>query len=478
MPTFTEVPAVNRSPRAFTEIDDSQSGAGGSSLPHAVILGRMTSAGSATENELNVVTSPSQADELFGARSRCAAMCRAFFARTQAAQVTAIGLDNTGTEAAGDLIFAGPATADGTVELRIGGRTITAAVASGDAATAIADAVRTALAADERLEVVGSGATSTIDIDAACVGAEGDDILLEVISLPAGVSCTPTQLSSGAGSLSYATAIGNLAEETYDAFIVEGTETTPLNAIVAEVTSRWNALRGIDGHVYAAHRAGTVSAAITHGDTRDGREETIIDCVDSPNPPWQWAATVAGAALASSDTAAPLIGSALPGLIAGPIGAAITHAERNLLLEAGVSTFGVNAAGAVTVDRLVTTYKTDDFGSPSNTWRALSTRRTVSYLRRDWTARIQSKYLDHKLADDGTAFAPGAKVVTPSVIRGEALAWYREQEFAGRVENAAAFKAGLDVARDNADLERINALITPDIINECVTIATALQFRG
>lgn len=69
------------------------------------------------------------------------------------------------------------------------------------------------------------------------------------------------------------------------------------------------------------------------------------------------------------------------------------------------------------------------------------------------------------------------KVVTPSVIRGEAIAWFIEMERAGRVENFEQFKADLSVARDANDPERVNVVSPPDLSNELVTLATRFAFR-
>jgi phage tail sheath gpL-like len=56
------------------------------------------------------------------------------------------------------------------------------------------------------------------------------------------------------------------------------------------------------------------------------------------------------------------------------------------------------------------------------------------------------------------------------------LAWFREMEELGLVENFDQFKRDL-VQRNGSDPNRLDLLIPPDLINGLVVVAAQVQFR-
>ena len=66
----------------------------------------------------------------------------------------------------------------------------------------------------------------------------------------------------------------------------------------------------------------------------------------------------------------------------------------------------------------------------------VNTPLTLSFLRADFRARMQTKYARFKLADDGARFLPGQPVITPRIGRAEAVAIFRSWEEQALVENA------------------------------------------
>ena len=83
----------------------------------------------------------------------------------------------------------------------------------------------------------------------------------------------------------------------------------------------------------------------------------------------------------------------------------------------------------------------------------------------------------HKLANDGTRFGAGQAVVTPNVIRAELIAAYRNLEYQAIVENADLFAENLVVERDVNDVNRLNVLFPPDLVNQLRIFAVLAQFR-
>ena len=142
-----------------------------------------------------------------------------------------------------------------------------------------------------------------------------------------------------------------------------------------------------------------------------------------------------------------------------------------------MSTWVTDADNGVRIERLITTYRENQVGAADPSYLDLVTVKTVSYLRYDTNTLIQLRYPNWKLADDGTNFARGDKVVTPNTIRGTLVSRFKQWEEQGLVENINQFKKDLIVERDKNDPNRINAIIPPDIINNLRVFAGLLQFR-
>jgi phage tail sheath gpL-like len=89
-------------------------------------------------------------------------------------------------------------------------------------------------------------------------------------------------------------------------------------------------------------------------------------------------------------------------------------------------------------------------------------------------ARITTKYAGFKLADDGTQ--PRPKVATPSVIRAELVALAYEWFDAGWMENPEQFASDLRVERNANDPNRVDAIVSPDVINAFLVFAGQIAF--
>ena len=118
-------PGSLRKPGVYSEIDNSQAVRGPQSVTYRrLLIGQKLAAGLAVANTLIRVTSAAQADTQFGAGSMLAGMVRAAMAIDTYTELQVMPLiDNVaGVAATGTLVFTGPATASGTVELMIAGR--------------------------------------------------------------------------------------------------------------------------------------------------------------------------------------------------------------------------------------------------------------------------------------------------------------------------------------------------------------------
>ena len=153
-----------------------------------------------------------------------------------------------------------------------------------------------------------------------------------------------------------------------------------------------------------------------------------------------------------------------------------TFSEKNSILNAGISTHNVQNDGAVAIDRLITTYKTNALGAEDTSFQNTNTMFNLSFMRQSYRIRMLSLYPRHKLADDGTRFGAGQPIATPSSIKGDTIALYQEWIDLGLAEDIDAFAESLSVERDDVNRSRVNTVMQPILIGQLYQFDTTLQF--
>ncbi|MDD9158506.1 phage tail sheath subtilisin-like domain-containing protein, partial [Aliivibrio sp. S4TY2] len=151
--------------------------------------------------------------------------------------------------------------------------------------------------------------------------------------------------------------------------------------------------------------------------------------------------------------------------------------ERNLLLHEGMSTYTVSATGSVQIERVVTAYTENDSGVADDSYLDVMTPATAMYFREKQRSLILSKYGRHKLAKDGTSFAQGQAIATPTMIKGELLTLYKSLEYNGIVQDFEGYKNALIVELDERNKARINYQDSPQFVNGLIIVAGKIQFR-
>lgn len=485
--SFNAIPLDIRTPGQFIEFDNSRALRGLPAIVHKVlIVGQRLATGTVLANVPTRILSAAQADEAFGRGSMLAAMVAAFKLANGNTDVTAIALDDleAGAAAAGSVAFTGPATVAGTLNLYVAGQRVQVGVTAGMTAAQLATAAAAAITAATQLPVtaaVDGVDTSKVNITARHKGECGNDIDLRVNHalgevLPSGITATLVQPTGGTGNPDIASAIAAMADNQYHTVATAYTDATNLAALEAELAERWGPMVQLEGHAIAAAN-GTHAELVTLGDSRNSPHLTIVAAGKSPTPSWIWAAVCAAVDSAEPDPARPRQTLVLPGLLAPAPADRYTRAERDLLLHDGIATTTVDAGDLVRVERFITTYQESATGEADVSYLDITTVRTLAYLRASLRARIALRFPRHKLADDGTLFAPGQAVATPKVIKAEILHLFREWEGAGLVEGFEQFKADLIVERNGTDQNRVDALIPPDVVNQLRNFAGLIQFR-
>jgi len=164
-----------------------------------------------------------------------------------------------------------------------------------------------------------------------------------------------------------------------------------------------------------------------------------------------WAAALAGTSAVSlrADPALPLQTLAITGVLAPPLASRFNLGERNTLLWDGIATFDVAQEGTVSIENLITTYQLNSFGQPDDRYLEIETLFTLMYVLRDMADLVTLKYARVMLAANGTRFAPGAGVVTPSMIQADLIAEFQALEYAGYVQDSTDFANSLIVQQNS-----------------------------
>lgn len=482
--SFNQIPANRKVPFVYVEFDNKKAIQGSGTMPwKALVIGQKTSAGTqAVETPVNL-TSADQALEKFGAGSQLHKMMEAFFNNNQSTEVVAVALaDAAGAAASGSFVISGPATESGTLYAYIGGEQIALGVTDGDASTAIATALGAAINAEVGLPVIATVSSSTVNVIAKNKGTAGNEIDLRTNynsgeEYPSGVGVTVNALASGATDPDIQDAIDAIGSEQYNLIVHPYNDATNLGKLEDELLDRWGPLVQNDGVAITGKRD-VYADMITLGDSRNSHLSIVADINNVPEQPCQVAAAIAGqvAVSAQIDPARPFQTLQLKGIHAPSIGQRRTDLERNNLLLSGIATIVPSPGGVVRIERLRTTYKQNANGADDESYADLETVLTLSYLRWSLRTRILTRYPRHKLANDGTRYGAGQAIVTPLVVRSEIVLLFKEWEFQGLVEGFDQFKNDLIVERNVNDVNRLDVLLPPDLVNQLRVVGAQIQF--
>lgn len=486
--SFNQIPIDFRVPGVYVETDNSLA-VGGLPVEHHVILvaGQRLTAGSVAALVATRINNKKEGEAYFGRGSQLSAMLNKLKDANGYTEVWAIALDDdaAGAKAAGAITVGGAVTANGTLYIYIGGRRVKVAVTSGEATTVTATNIAAAINAITDLPVtaaVDDANKSKVNLTCLWKGETGNSIDIRLNyyqgeKTPTGMTITITAMTGGSTNPDIADVIAAIGDEQYHTIISPYVDSANLALLYTEMQRRWNAMVKKEGLIVSA-AAGSHSDLSTLGNSVNDECLCIMGGQSSPTTPWEMAAVVgAVSAYAASDPNRPLQTLELPGVLAPKKEDRYTDAECNLHLFDGISTFTADDAGICRIQRMITTYKTNDAGVDDISYLNIETMRTIAYLRYSTRVRVALRYPRHKLASDGTEVAPGQAIVTPKIMQSELIALFIEWMEAGLVEGLEQFKQDLIVERNSSDPDRLDAIIPPDVINQFRTFAAKLQFR-
>lgn len=490
---FKQIPANLRVPLFYAEVNAGQSPYQGQS--RLLLIGQRTASGSMAANTVARLDGDAQA--LAGAGSQLAEM--AIWAR-QNHPFGEIWLgalaDPAGVAAVQSItVAAGIVGNAGTAVVYVCGERLEIAVATTDTqanvATNIAAAINAGYVKFGRslsfpvTAAVDGVMTNKVNVTARNVGALGNNLAID-LNLVGDEGALQQYLSvasatAGTGTPALGTLLAALGDIEFDWIAAPYADTTSLDAMktfLDGTSGRWSPLQQLYGH-YVTALFDTYSNLATVGAARNDPNATIMGVVNSPSPPWRWAAAF-GAEIARDKNLGAEVDQAYrvsqPMQTIELVGIAppkdrlnwFSVTQRNNLYQDGISGFRVMADGTVLIDRAITTYQTNVYSQPDITWLSVETRAQMVYFVRYMRQRITQTYGRMALASDGAEGRPG--IVTPKMLKAECVHAYKELEAGGLVEKSDLFARSLIVER-SADPNRVNAYLPVDVVNQFVVFA-------
>lgn len=490
---FDGIPTTTRIPFVFAEFNASQAQKGPAILAYkGLIIGQKLSTGTWTADTVNRATSVEQAIIGGGRGSIIHRQALGWFASNKSTEAWfGVLADNgAGVSATGTIVFTAAATAAGTIAFYLGGERVTVAVASGAATTTMATDTAAAINALPDLPVTAGVASSTVTLTFRHKGLVGNTYDVRTNyrdgeALPAGVAMTITAVGAvvaGTTNPTLTSLIAAMSDLWFQVWSHPYTDATSLTAIETELSSRFGPTRSIDG-VAITSSSGSFATLSALGSGRNSQHSSIVAQPGaSPlTPPMEFAAEVAAlvAKHGAADPARPFQTLAMSRALGVVETDQFSNDERNLLLFAGVATTKRVTGGTVQLERIITTYRTSPSGATDTAYLDATTLLTLLYARYNWRNRIQLRYPRHKLASDSTTpLPPGQPIMTPQLGRGEALLWFRDMEQLGLFEGAAfdQFEQDLVCERNGTDPNRLDWLLSPDLINSLIGAAAQIRF--
>ena len=400
-----------------------------------LFVGQKTASGSAVSGDLvtDLGVGDAQFATLFGENSMLATMLRDARSINQESSFDAIALDDDGAAVAAtaDIVFAGPATADGMLVFTIGSAqsSYSIAVLNGDTADAIAAKLDTAVNANTTAPVTSTVLADTVTLEAVNAGPEGNSIGVVVSGTVAGVTVTLNAMAGGATAPDLTNLFDVVGVTRYQTVVWP--YSYGLTDIKGFLDPRFNATNRVQDGVAITTAVDTFDNLIAVGDAQNSaslviKASKLIDLATWKGPDIMELTTsrsamtaalrslrlteganisryniggglddnVGGVAIASL----PYFNSQYPDLAVSPTNLGFDSFEVEQLLDSGISVDGANPAqNAIISGEVVTTYKTDSAGNPDPSFTLLAYVDTISAVREYFWTSLRKDFAQSRL---------------------------------------------------------------------------------
>lgn len=370
--------------------------------------------------------------------------------------VCALDAAAAGVAAAGSTTINAAAVAAGTLTQWVGNQNVAVAVASGDTAATVAQALALACQAIPSLPVtakVNAATGGKVDFTAKAKGVVGNSIPLAYEVTNGALTATIVAMTGGSADPDIQDALDEVVGEDYNLIATSYSDQTSLEALRdhLDLVSGPLEQRPAVG-VYGL--TGTLSAATTLANNINHGRLLEVFLRSSRSLPLEIGAAMASVLAFEEDPARPLNTLELKKIHAPAIENRLTRTEQESLLYNGVTPLEVGPGEKVQIVRAISTYIKDAQGVDDISLLDITTIRTLDYVRKACRERIALRFPREKLSSK-----------TPDRVRDQLIDVLLKLEQLEIVEEVAANMDGLLVERDLQDPNRLDAKIPCDVVN-------------
>lgn len=449
-----------------------------------LLIGHKNTGAVLADNTPTPCPSAAEARALAGAGSMLDDMVRIARRNAPAQEIWIVAPAPSGTANVRTITVDTVPAAGGQGVISIAGEAISISIAAGASATTVAAALAAAINGyynplnEASLPFTAAPALGVVTITARHLGAYANEIDIHVPVLTGAnafsgnVSVVAT--TPGAGTPDLSAALAACGESPFDwpvSAFADDANIDRLQAWLNETSGRWAWSRQIYGHAFWA-KVDTTGNLTTHGLAQDDRHSTVIPLLTGggyAQPSWQWATAIAARIApwlsdgSNGNVSRNQTGLVLEGIVAPRDRSKwLDYATRDAFLKSGLSTWSVNNAGNVTIDKIITTHRTT-LGVTDTTFRDVQKIGQTMYALRKFRADLVFEHGQKAIADDN----PGnvTAISTPRDIKATFMHSYHEMVLTGVLENAQEAGERIVVERNADNPNRVDILAPLDMVN-------------
>lgn len=464
--SFDNIPASIRKPGKYAEFNYKLAVRTlPGNLQKTVFVAQRLATGTILANTLVDVFSSDQAALYFGQGSIAHLMVLSALQTNPYLSLSVIALDDAGGSIAATqtLTIGGAATTAGTHILYVGDQNVTVAIASGDAAAAIATAINAQIAKQPNLPFTAAVVGAVVTFTAKNKGTLGNAIKTSAAVTAASVTAVLAAGVAGATDPTIATALATIFSANHNIIASAWNDSVNLTALRTHLDTVSGPLEQRPAVASTAH-VGTLAQSTTLASTINSGRISEIIVPNAYENSYEIAASYAALIASEEDPARPLNGLPLTGILANPLANRLGRGEQENALFNGVTPTEIGPGDKVQVIRAITTYTLDPQGVPDIALLDLTTIRTLDYTRKSVMERLSLRFPREKLSSR-----------TAAKVRSEVLDVLYKLEELEILENVAANAAGVIVERDLQDPNRLNIRIPADVVNGLHVIAARID---
>ena len=483
---FKNIPANVRRPDVYIEESSSLNIASPFGNLRTVLLAQTNNNAVAVPT---LVTSANDAATLFGAGSVAHKMAKSFFDGTSAQEVYVLPCDvsQVSTDFA-KWTYTVSAAANGVANLYLGGYRISQSYTLADVSTSPAtlasgaSALAAIINADPNAPVTATSAAAVVTITAKAKGVVGNDLKIafdlnrgEASNL-AGTLAQTVVATATADLASVLASIGDFNAYYWVTSFRDDVNIAALSTFLDARHAPGSRLRGIG--IYSV--SGSVSSVVSQVASRNNRHLFTLATEATTQDEAHVISAMFGAAIVTSAAADPsrqMRGRQLYGKFPVKEAFAFSKANRELLLNNKLSTYVTDSAGVARLTRVISNNTLNELGSADEAYLDIMTRLVVDFISRDIETMFDTLYMDAKLASDGLPLFEGSGVVTPASVKSDLYNRYVYYvEDLNICESPSEFLKNTRVERNASDMNRLDILYVPNLVNNLMVSAIKLSF--